>query len=348
MYISLLFIILATAGILLLIEDINQKWNRVCYWAIGLCLILAAAFRPEGMDNDFYNYAEYITKYDDPRYELVVEWSFRFISQLFMTIFGYYRSVFILFAVLGVSIKLYAIRKISPCLFAPLCIYIGNYFILHEFTQIRAGIAAGFLILALWQIHQQQKAKALLMILAATFFHYSSLIFLVTLFLSQRTLTPRMRLLWAMIVPISYFIAMFHLQLTSLPIPYFGDKMEAYQTLRDQGYIDEINIFNLLLLLKIAIYLLLLWFYPTIEKNLSIFPLMIRLMGISIFSFLVLSDLPVLSFRVSEMFGIVELFLFPSLIFIVSPRWVGKMMIIFLSFSFLFLRAFIDKILVVM
>ena len=44
-----------------------------------------------------------------------------------------------------------------------------------------------------------------------------------------------------------------------LPIPYIEEKMEIYRSLQEQGLWDEINVFNLVFLVKIVITYFLLW-----------------------------------------------------------------------------------------
>lgn len=347
MYLSLFFILLFICSILFLIEEHNQKWNIWAYTGIAVCLILIAAFRPEGMDNDFDTYVNLINSTKDDT-SLNVEWSFLIISDALMTIFDNYRSVFLFYAMLGVSIKCIAMRKLSPSFFGPLCIYIGNFFIMHEFTQIRAGVAAAILLFSLHYILKGQRIYAFLCSLCATFFHYSSIAFLPVLFMPCGDLDIKKRIFWALLIPLGYILYFAHVQVTSLPIPYIEDKIEAYQSLRDIGFIDEVNVFNLLILLKIAVFYYLLYYYDYVKKINPAFPLCFRLMGLSLFMFCALSDLPVLSFRISELYGIVELVLFTAISFTILPKWLGKLATISLAFALLILHAFIDGILVIM
>lgn len=347
MYLSLFFITLFICSILFLIEEHNQKWNVWAYTGLAVCLIFIAAFRPEGMDNDFDTYVSLINNNKDDD-TIAVEWSFLFFSKTLMAIFDNYRSVFLFYAILGVSIKCIAMKKLSPSYFGPLCIYIGNFFIMHEFTQIRAGVAAAILLLATYYIQKKQRAYACTCILCATFFHYSSLAFMPILFMPSGDMNRTQRILWALLIPFGYILYFAHIQVTSLPIPYIEDKIEAYQSLRDIGFIDEVNVFNLLILLKIAVFYYLLYYYDYVKKINPAFPLCFRLMGLSLFMFCALSDLPVLSFRISELYGIVELVLFTAISYTILPKWLGKLATISLAFALLILHAFIDNILVIM
>lgn len=348
MYLSLLFIILSACCILSFLECWMQHEKYIIYIMIGFCLCCYAAFRPEGMDNDFGTYVQYIVNYNNRTYEVLVEPSFLFISEVVMKTFGHYRPVFILFAFMGVTLKMLAIQRLAPLIYMPLCIYIANFFIMHEFTQIRVGVAVGFIMLALSFYIQQQRFKSILFIMLATCFHYTSLLILPMLFLSKDDIPVYKRYLWAMIVPFGYLLYFLHIGVSELPIPIVEEKMAIYTQLRDIGYIDDVNVFNLLHLLKIAIFYYSLFYYDVIKNHVPCFTICLQLMGLSLFSFVALTDLPVLAIRISELYGFSEIILFACIIYTVKPRWVGTLATTTLAVALLCLHAFIDKILVIM
>lgn len=348
MYLSIIFGILFLCCALSFFENLMQEEKYAIYALVGFALIVIAAFRPEGMDNDFEAYVAYIIDNQNERYKLLVEWSFLTISELFMNIFDDYRSVFLLYAMIGVTVKMYSIHKLSPLLFAPLAVYIGNYFIIHEFTQIRAGVACAFIMLAFSYYCESKKLLALCFICVASFFHYSSTVMLPMLFLSTDDLTNKKRLLWALIVPFGYMLYFLHVRITELPIPFIGDKLELYKSLRDIGFIDQVNVFNMLLLLKCAIFYFAVYYYELIKENIPCFTMCLKLMGISLFCFIALVDLPVLAFRISELCGFVEIVLVAGIVYTIKPNWVGNIVTIMYAITQLSLHAFSDGILVIM
>ena len=56
---------------------------------------------------------------------------------------------------------------------------------------------------------------------------------------------------------------------------------------------------------------ILLWKYDVIKEKTSIISLLLKIYALSIVSLIVLTPLPVLSFRVSELYGVVEIILIP-------------------------------------
>ncbi|WP_256742632.1 EpsG family protein, partial [Cronobacter sakazakii] len=60
----------------------------------------------------------------------------------------------------SIGIKLHAIKKISSSPILSLIIYIAFYYILHDMTQIRAGVAAGLFLLAIRELASGKNIKA--------------------------------------------------------------------------------------------------------------------------------------------------------------------------------------------
>lgn len=73
------------------------------------------------------------------------------------------------------------------------------------------------------------------------------------------------------------------------------------------------------------------------------FPLMIKIFALSLMSFTVFSFLPVIAFRTSEMFGIVEILLIPSLAYAVKPLNVGKILVLIFASAMLLLNIFYSE-----
>lgn len=303
-------------------ELFNIKWK--IYIGIGVLLVLFAAIRPIGMDNDSENYELYFVRYDHPLLVITVEYSFRIISKWFYHWFHDVHSIFLLYAILGLSLKFIAFKKLTPLPLLAVAVYIGNYYILHEFTQIRVGVASGLLLLAIKPLSERDYKKVLLLFSFAIFFHYSSIILLPLMLLSNKELTGKKKFIWASLIPIGYIFYFLNINITSLPIPYISEKLDAYQGLKDQGYIDEVNVFNLVFFVRIIIFFYILYMYDLIKEHNKYLPLMIKLMALSLFSFTALSSLPVLAFRISELYGIVEIILFTNIFLYSTTKVISK------------------------
>lgn len=321
----------------------DNKWY--VYWGVGVVLILMAAFRPLGIDNDSETYDMYFANYDTPLYEGFVEFSFLFLAEIFYNTFGDVHSIFLFYALFGVSLKFVAIRRLTPLAFLAVAIYLGHYYILHELTQIRAGIASGFFLLSIKPLAEGRRLAAAAYMAAALFFHYSSAVLFPLLLLSNKEMTQKVRLCWASIVPVGFLMYFLHLGISTIPLPFIGEKLELYDMLKEEGTFDEINVFNAVFLVKNVMFLYFLYMYDTVKSENPYFPLMLKIMGLSIFSYLALSSIPIVAMRVSELLGIVDIILFTCLYYTVRPSWLSRAMVLSISLVYLYLNLFHEPIL---
>ncbi|NCB11587.1 MAG: EpsG family protein [Erysipelotrichia bacterium] len=153
---------------------------------IGILLILIAGLRPIGIDGDSLNYISVLHLSLSEANFIDKEPTFWIINELNKILFaGNDQTFFLIFAIIGVSLKLYVIRQYSISPILSLLTYISMFFILHEMTQIRSGVAIGFVFWALFDLVQKRNVSFLIKILIATLFHYSAIVMLILYFLSR-------------------------------------------------------------------------------------------------------------------------------------------------------------------
>ncbi len=110
------------------------------------------------------------------------------------------------------------------------CIYKFSYFVLHELTQIRAGVVSALFLLAVYHIAKKEKRKALLLIIVGSFFHYSSLALLPTLMFGNKDFNRKENIMIALLIPLSYLIYFGGISmLLNTDIPLIGNKLAIYQ-----------------------------------------------------------------------------------------------------------------------
>ncbi len=343
----ILFAILLIVCSLSLIEDRLQKYNVTIYISIAIVLILFAGLREVGFDRDSENYEYYFYNYDDPALELGVEYSFRLISRFIQFFSNEIHALFLFYALVGVSLKMFALKRLTSFWYLPIAIYIGNYYILHDLTQIRASIVSGLTLLAIPFIYQGKRKIATSILLIGCIFHYSTLALLPAVFFSSKDMTERDRWIWGALLPLGYIIHFLPVNFTTLVnIPYITDKIVVYEELRDKGIAgDEINIFNLVFLVKCILYIYVLYFYDTIKQFDKYLPIVVKFMGICVFAFPCFSKLPVLSFRISELYGIVEIVMFTYITYTILPKWLGKVVVNAAAIILFVINVFLLKIL---
>lgn len=330
----LLSIIFGVLAILAIFEEEDyMDYKPYLYWGICIMLIVVAGFREIGSDHDSLNY-QYTYMYGSSmNMEIVSEISFTWICNFFNALRLDVRFFFLFYAILGVTLKFIAFRRLSSLYFIPAFTYFSYYFMLHDMTQIRAGIASAMILFAIKPIQEGNRLKALAYLLIALFFHYSSAIVLPLVFLSNKDLDGKRIILWASIVPATYFLYFIHFNIiTSIPLPMFSDKIELYQTMKDKGLMGEdINVFNVFHLFRVFIYLYALYFYETIKAFNPYITILLKIMGISIASLVIFSALPVFAFRVSELFGIVDIIIITSIYYTLKPSYFSKFVIVVMN-----------------
>lgn len=343
-----IFLLLATTVFFAFFEERLGHFKWYVYTLVGIGLIVLAAIRPVGIDNDSFVYEDYFVNYDNPINELAVEFSYRWLSKIFYASFKDVHSVFLLYAILGVTLKIIAFRRLTKLPFLALAIYICTYYILHEFTQIRVGISSGILLFIIMSLGEGKRLTAFALMLVAAVFHYSSIMLLPLLLLQNEDLTEREKRFWQMLVLAGYVLYFTHIELLSLPIPYIADKIETYKNMKEGGFLDEVHVFNLVYLVKIFIFFYIIEFYDVIKKESQYLPIMIKMESISLFSFTAFSSLPVLSFRISELFGIVEIILYVNIFYTIRPWWISKIVVSALGMVLLSIAIFYNKLVQIM
>jgi hypothetical protein len=290
--------------------------SNFTFWTMALILILIAGLRPIGLDRDSITYANYIQSYKDINL-LALEptfWVIKWFNDIFFN--GNVRTFFLIYAILGVSIKFLAIKRLSKLLWLSVGVYLSSYFILHEMTQIRAGVATGFFLLSIPDIYNRNFKKFILKALLAFSFHYSAIVMFPLYFLHPKKLN-----ISYFLMPIVGLISIYFdlsktllLNLANLAPNFLAYKINIYLTLLELGEHSEINIVNfyyssLLLLTYFGFFI-----YIKIKIKNDYDILFLKIFALSLFSFYFFSDVPVFAYRISQFLNVVIVIFLPNFI----------------------------------
>lgn len=333
-----IFLFLITS-LLSYIESYLGKYKIPIYYALGAVMVLCAALREVGIDPDSEAYESTFLSDADSEMGDRVEFSFILISNIVHLFSNDVHVLFLVYAAIAISLKFIAFRQISEHTFLPVVVYIGYFYIFHEMMQIRSGVMAGFFLLALKPICEKQRLRAFLLLLAGLFFHYSALVLFPLIFMSNKPMTIRSRFLWALIIPIGYFLYFYGLSFLldmSTNIPYIGGKIASYQWGTQMGTaIDKVNVFNPLQLLMVFLYYYLLFYHDLIVENNKMFPLLIKIYALGVIAYPALSSFPVMAERIQLLLLTVHILLFSFLYYTVKPKWAGISLVVLTSLAFL-------------
>lgn len=317
-------------------EDRKDVYTLCIFLAVVLLLWCVVAFRPIGSDADSLTYMFF---YHDLGKEFI-EISFVWIVALVHWLFDDVRWLFIIYAVLSVFLHAEGIRRLSPALLLSVLLWLSHYFIIQDFTQIRVAVSTGLFLIGLSFLAERRRLVFFFFIAGAIFAHYSALAYLPVLFFSNRKLGLKGRIFLAGSILFMYVLYFAGVDLIfSLPIPYLEVKIDDYERLRDSGMLgDTINVFNVVFLLRIFVFFYILVKYEYIVKYHTQITLLLKVYCCSLCSFLALSSLPIMAGRVSELFGIVEIVLFPMILCTIRPLAVGRGILVVFALGLLSLN----------
>jgi len=328
----------------------RNKYYLYLFILFFVLLFFIAGFRPVGIDRDSKNYARTIQLFvTTHNYNFIRNGpSFYLIAELSKFLFDdVVRGVFILYALLGVSLKLYAIKKTSSFPLLSLIVYFCFYFILHEMTQIKIGVASAIFLLAIPDIINKNWKSYLIKTALAVSFHYTAIIMVFIYLINPKRnrqlfylLLPLIGILLAITNTGKFFLM--HPIISFLP-RFISYKINYYLSLYKVGWGTEINVFNIYYSSLLIIYYIAIININKFKREIDV--LQIKIMGWTIFIFYFLYSLPVFAFRISEFLGIVLIFTLPSLMSIVREKHFISFIVFLYSISMLFNYIFVQKLL---
>ena len=322
----LLFLLLLTAAFSFVVDERPMvRW--VVFTLVVVVLTLMAGLRPIGIDKDSWQYyAYYLGKFDD-----MVEYSFILISDIVRVAFGDVRGVFFIYALIAIPLKCYVFTKLSNEIFLLLGVYMSNFLILHDMTQIRVGAAMAFIFLGFYYLTQGRRWPCFFLILIATALHVSAVLMLAILIFRNVELRSWHRIVLALIPFLALTSVFFDVNVSTLiPIEFIQSKLEVYEDLKEKGLVEaeKINIFNAAIMLKIAVYYFLLWKYDVVKQYCPYLTLLLKIFALSYVCLGVFNFLAVLACRINELFGFVEILMVPLIIHAISPKYVARVLLL--------------------
>lgn len=319
----------------------KEEQIRFLFISAGILLLMVAAFRKPGLDRDYLGYLEYYKNVLHHSFTRV-EPSFILITHTVDKLFKNNIYLFIIYALLGVSVKFIAIDRLTSLRLLSVLIYFSGFFLLFEMTQIRAGVSAGLLLLCIEPIKERQIGKFLILATLASLFHYSALSIFPLYFLKGDNMNLK---LYVFLIPISYIIYYSKVNLffftNYIPIPLVQIKMSSY--FHHASVDSTINVFNMVHLSRCVLAYLFLWKWRIMSETNVYSVILIKIYIIALFIFVAFGSVPGFSSRISELMMIVEIILIPYLTIIMKPKYLSVSLIIGIAFVFLSFSIFYTK-----
>ncbi|MDB5022137.1 MAG: hypothetical protein JWQ28_3264 [Pedobacter sp.] len=299
------------------------KVQKESYWTCIVMLMVIAAFRSEASNEDYHFYLEY---YDDiSRIPFTfLEPTYFVIAKISSFVFHGPIGVFIIYSILGTGLKGVAFLRLTKYYSITLILYFCSFFLLHEMTQIRVGVASGLLLLSLPSIVDRKWKHFLGYMVVGILFHYSFIIFSFCYFLDTKKINAP---LYLGVIVGTYVAVLAGLNLTVIfefiKLGFISAKIETYKLLLEQGIFGSILLLNPLLLLRFLILSFMIWNNDILMEKNRYSILLMKIYAFSIFFFIAFADLPVLAGRISQLLGIVEIILVPFVVYILNPKYLA-------------------------
>jgi hypothetical protein len=225
-------------------------------------------------------------------------------------------------AMLGIGLKYFSILKHARFVGLSLLMYFVKFYFLYDLVQIRAGIAVGIIFWGIRFVINRKFIPFVLIVIAATSFHYSAIVFLCLYPLgSDRLNSTYMFYVAGILVPV---IILFHLDEYVLHyVVNLIPRLELYTELLQLGEHSEIRLFNPDTIIRLFMFIFLFLMRKRLERIIPYFNLWLRMLGTSLIFFFLFRQLPVVAFRLSELFDVAMIFMYPAILIVFRNRWHG-------------------------
>lgn len=319
----LILSIFAIVVVLSFMEDDMPAWQRMLILiTIGIAMIFISTFKPM-TTADAANYETYFYNNDDILVEISTEPTFVYMSRLYMSLGYGVTAIFLTYALIAIPLKLTLLRKMTPFVFTAMIVYVGVYYPMHDVVQIRCGAATAFLLWAIIPLAKRQYFKALVLMIVATLFHYSSLAFLPILLVGNIKVGKYWKWVLGAAIPtclLLYFVGFSIINL--VPQSWIGGKVDFYKGMSESGVSDSLVPYTQLrFMAELALLYVFIFYYDTIEKHCIYAPILIKVLALEMGFHILFAEIEVLGNRFHDLFGMFNVLAYTQCLYCIKPRY---------------------------
>lgn len=294
--------------------------RKPLYLSALVCLVILATVISSSYSRDSSTYVNMFNMYGGSGWEhlsanmLQRETFFLLVSKLFYQFGISAVFLFLLYSALSLSVKLFLINTHSKDKWLSLAFFVSYFFLLHDSTQIRFGIAIAFLYLGLHFLADNRKLLFLaIVIFSAIMFHVVSLVFVVMLFFfNSKSLWWLLGLVVVSIVLYPVNLNVFLLGLVGDAINYFDVQGTFLNKLYSYLSKPSADIFlGMFSRSAMLVYLCAIVIFQYRDKFSTYEVLCYNAFILSIFFYILLKDSVDFQVRIRDLFGFSLVFLMP-------------------------------------
>lgn len=326
-------------------SDFNVSLRKLILIFLCTIFIVIASNRFWMSTSDTEAYLEFFEQFDDFWLGVLrFEPAFSLLTYSIKALYD--SSYFYLFVIasIGVGLKFIAIRLYAPYAFLSLLLYFSKYFLLQDMIQIRAGVASAIFLLSIKHIQNRNFWLYTLYIFLASMFHFSAAFCIILYFICNK----RLNLNVLIIVGIALLTVVKGFELNAYLIQYasdYFDKIQIYMESKNQGIEPEVNIMSVEFFMNCSLFAVFYFLRTKLIFRYPYYDIWLKSFGLSLFMSIAFSDFPVFSLRISELFGVVSILLFPLIIDSFKERLNGYavyfLLIFALTYNFYFKQGMI-------
>lgn len=315
----------------------DDQLNKIAIFITLVLLTSLAAFRPAGVDRDYLQYVFLL--YEERPF---MEPTFYYLSFVLKALFtNPVLPLFLLYAMVGVIFKIFAIKKISDYWLLSTVIYVSYSFTLHDMTQIRVGAAIGFLLLAIPSLYERNFLQFVALITLATLFHYSAAIMVILWFIKPLKIN---RWFYFFLLTGSYVMVRYIEAAIFNIFAFFPEAFQARALNYDNDFGGELNIFNTWQLMRCAISFVFLIYCDKLSSNNKYALLLIKYYIVGTAMYVLLSSNAAFSTRFSDIFFAFDILSLPLLVHLFRYAPIGKFIVIVISSTYVFMNLYYNQI----
>jgi len=321
----------------------EKIFTLAIFLILWFVLVMISGLKPVGFDRDSKTYVAFLS-YNPSEYNLLVfeplHWGLVYLNNILFNANPH--TFFALYAVIFLTISLYAIYKDSSFPLISLFIFVLLFFPLYGLTQIRQGVAVALLLYSIKDLSKDRIKHFFIKAIIATGFHYSAPILFSVLFISRKMKLP---VLVVIILPI--FCIVLGKVLPILSMLYyladliggpFGYKLNHYLFIMEQfGEKHPFNVTNPFNRYTLFIFGCGVIFGFLYKKRMDTHKsILFNLLFLSLSVLFLFLQLPILSNRLFFPLSSVSIFIFPYIIYKTKPRIVAVTLLVLLILALSF------------
>lgn len=313
----------------------KENMSLCSIFFIGFILILIATFRNPELP-DYYTYLSFKLASLSEEYYERFEPSMFFIRSFSDWITSSHYMFFFIYALLAVIIKLYALNRLTNLFFLSLLCYVAMDFPIHEMIQMRAAVSMGIALWAFIFIYKRQLGAYIATTLLAVSFHYSAMLIFPLYFLNPYSINKKLQII---LLAVSFLIGIvgigctYWIQFISFDFVQKLFHAYQYQTLIED---EAFSIFSITVVVLTAVQLFLLLHADRLQLYNRYIYLLLKVQNLSIISFFLFNDMPIVGGRISEYYRIAFIVSVPLIIYICNNRIVARLIVVALCCMFYF------------